>query len=116
MGVPARSPIRTRYWGLAQAPSRVRPAWQAALTGRTPPMDSTSTRCGGANVRVRVSAALRDFADWGALGTIIGERIRDYWNVPVLELGTNTTAPTSDELKRYRGLTRCVRADDTRKA
>lgn len=73
----------------------------AALTGRTPAYGFHLDEVRRANVRVRVSAALRDFADWGALGTIIGERGRGYWNVPVLELGANTMPPTSDELKHF---------------
>jgi predicted aconitase len=40
---------------------------------------------------------MRDLADWGALGALVGERCRGYWNVPVLELASAEPGP--DELK-----------------
>lgn len=69
----------------------------AALTGRTPEYGYHLDEARRANVRVRVSAALHDAADWGALGALVGERCRGYWNVPVLEL--TTANPTPDQLK-----------------
>jgi len=69
----------------------------AALTGRTPAYGFHLDEIRRANVRVRVTARLTDFADWGALGAIVGERCRGYWTVPVLELVD--AVPTSDELK-----------------
>jgi predicted aconitase len=69
----------------------------AALTGRTPAYGFHLDHIRRGNARVRVTASMRDFADWGALGAIVGERCRGYWNVPILEIGDNV--PTSDELK-----------------
>src|SRR2546426_433941 len=43
--------------------------------------------------------ALNDYADWGALGGIIGRRTLDYWKVPVLA-GVRH-APAGDELKHF---------------
>lgn len=73
----------------------------AALTGRTPAYGFHLDAARRANVLVRVSASMNDFADWGALGTIIGERSRGYWNVPVIKLGDRTSRPTSNELKHF---------------
>lgn len=72
----------------------------AALTGRTPAYGFHLDDCRRGNVRVRVRARMRDLADWGALGALVGERCRGYWNVPVLELAA-ATAPGSDELKHF---------------
>lgn len=71
----------------------------AALTGRTPAYGYHCDATRQANVRVRVAAGMRDLADWGALGAVVGRRCRSYWNVPVLEL--DGQAPTSDELKHF---------------
>ena len=71
----------------------------AALTGRTPAYGFHLDEIRRANVRVRVTARMTDFADWGALGAIIGERCRGYWTVPVLEVAE--ASPTSDELKHF---------------
>jgi predicted aconitase len=72
----------------------------AALTGRTPEYGFHLSDNRRANVRVRVTATLEDFADWGALGGLIGERSRGYWNVPAVEL-VNRAGPVSDELKHF---------------
>ena len=72
----------------------------AALTGRTPEYGFHLDANRRANVRVRVTASLPDFADWGALGGLIGERSRGYWNVPAIEL-VNRPGPVSDELKHF---------------
>ncbi|MGW3625279.1 aconitase X [Streptomyces sp. NPDC000880] len=72
----------------------------AALTGRTPEYGFHLDAHRRANVRVRVTAALPDLADWGALGAVIGERCRGYWNVPAVEL-VNRAGPVSDELKHF---------------
>jgi len=69
----------------------------AALTGRTPAYGFHLDDVRRGNVRVRVSADMRDLADWGALGAVIGERCRGYWNVPVIEVADHP--PTGDELK-----------------
>jgi predicted aconitase len=72
----------------------------AALTGRTPEYGFHLDENRRANVRVRVTASLDDHADWGALGGLIGERTRGYWNVPAIEL-VNRSGPVSDELKHF---------------
>jgi predicted aconitase len=71
----------------------------AALTGRTPAYGYHLDDLRRANVRVKVTATMRDLADWGALGALVGRRTRSYWNVPVLEL--DGQMPTSDELKHF---------------
>lgn len=70
----------------------------AALTGRTPEYGFHLDENRRANVRVRVTATLDDLADWGALGGLVGERARGYWNVPAIEL-VDRQGPVSDELK-----------------
>lgn len=72
----------------------------AALTGRTPEYGYHLDTHRRANVRVRVTAPLHDLADWGALGGIIGERTRGYWNVPAIEL-SHRGGPLPDELKHF---------------
>ncbi|MQB01484.1 MAG: DUF521 domain-containing protein [Actinobacteria bacterium] len=69
----------------------------AGLTGRTPEYGFHLDAVRRANVRVRIRAALDDVADWGAVGAIVGERCRGYWNVPVFELSHGL--PHQDELK-----------------
>jgi predicted aconitase len=71
----------------------------AAMTGRTPAYGYHLEHVRRGNVRVRVRAAMTDLADWGALGAIVGERCRGYWNVPVLQL--DVAVPGSDELKHF---------------
>lgn len=71
----------------------------AALTGRTPAYGFHLDAVRRANVRVRVAAPMQDFADWGALGAIIGERCRGYWTVPSVEL--TGRPPTTDEMKHF---------------
>lgn len=72
----------------------------AALTGRTPEYGFHLDENRRANVRVRVTATLDDHADWGALGGLVGERARGYWNVPGIELA-DRRGPVSDELKHF---------------
>ncbi|TQM11589.1 aconitase X catalytic domain-containing protein [Pseudonocardia kunmingensis] len=72
----------------------------AALTGRTPEYGFHLDENRRANVRVRVTASLDDHADWGALGGLIGERTRGYWNVPAIEV-VDRPGPVSDELKHF---------------
>lgn len=69
----------------------------AGLTGRTPAYGFHLPENRRGNVRVRVTAPLDDFADWGALGGLVGERYRGYENVPVFEIADQ--APSSDRLK-----------------
>ncbi len=58
----------------------------AAITGRTPAYGFHLDACRRANARCIIEAELRDIADWGAVGAVVGERVRGYWNVPLLEI------------------------------
>lgn len=71
----------------------------AAITGRTPEYGFHLDGVRRATARVQVSAPMRDVSDWGALGGVIGERVRDYWSVPGLVLGAGVAAPSPDDLK-----------------
>lgn len=69
----------------------------AAITGRTPAYGYHLDEHRRGNIHVRVSGEFEDYADWGALGALIGERCRGYWNVPIVDVsGAN---PTADQLK-----------------
>lgn len=69
----------------------------AGLTGRTPAYGYHLDDTRRGNIRVHLTAPMRDLADWGALGALIGERCRSYWNVPIIDL--TEQLPRSDELK-----------------
>ncbi len=69
----------------------------AAITGRTPAYGYHLEHVRRGNIRVTVTASLPDVADWGALGALVGERCRGYWNVPVIELVC--ARPSPDQLK-----------------
>ena len=71
----------------------------AGLTGVTPAYGyhRDAQRAGG--IRFEVRCEPRDWADWGALGGIIGRRTLDYWTVPVLT-GIRA-APGGDDLKHF---------------
>lgn len=69
----------------------------AAITGRTPAYGYHLDESRRGNVHIRVSADLKDYADWGALGALVGERCRGYWNVPVIDV--TGADPTADQLK-----------------
>ncbi len=74
-------------------------ALNAALTGRVPRYGYhlDEHRRGTHLFEVRFDPS--DYADWGALGGIIGQRTGSYWTVPVLT-GLHKT-PTSDQLKHF---------------
>ena len=74
-------------------------ALAAALTGRTPRygFHLDERRRGTALYRLETRPA--DWADWGAVGGIVGRGMDSYWSVPVIE-GVDGT-PTSDELKHF---------------
>lgn len=55
----------------------------AGLTGRTPAYGYHMPENRRGNALVRIEARLEDHAHWGALGGIVGEQVRSYWNVPV---------------------------------
>lgn len=74
-------------------------ALAAALTGRTPRYGYHLDACRRGTMRFVVEDRPRDWADWGALGGVIGREMDSYWAVPVIE-GVEGT-PTSDELKHF---------------
>lgn len=74
-------------------------ALAAALTGRVPRYGFHLDGCRRGSTRFVVNDRPRDYAQWGALGGLIGRRMRSYFEVPVIEgIGG---APTSDELKHF---------------
>lgn len=70
----------------------------ASLTGRVPAYGFHLDEQRQATIIVDVEAEMKDLADWGILGRIIGSKIFDYTQVPVI---TNVSQynPTSDDLK-----------------
>lgn len=74
-------------------------ALAAAFTGRVPRYGFHLDRCRRGNTRFVVNQRPRDLSDWGALGGVIGRRMRSYFEVPVIE-GIERS-PTSDELKHF---------------
>jgi predicted aconitase len=72
-------------------------SFAAALTGRTPAYGFHLDEARAGTIRVDVQASLTDFADWGALGKIVGHSHQDYFAIPVFE-GIRRM-PRSDELK-----------------
>ncbi|MEA1834952.1 aconitase X catalytic domain-containing protein [Methylobacterium durans] len=73
-------------------------ALAAGLTGLTPRYGYHLDRYRRATRRFVVEASLRDLADWGALGALIGRSCNSYWEVPVIE-GIHQS-PGSDGLKQ----------------
>lgn len=71
----------------------------AGLTGLVPAYGYhlDGQRIGGLRVEVRCEP--RDWADWGALGGIVGRRTLDYWTVPVVTGLRNV--PGGDDLKHF---------------
>ncbi|MFZ4809372.1 MAG: aconitase X [Hyphomicrobiaceae bacterium] len=74
-------------------------ALAAGLTGRTPRYGYHLERHRAGTLHVEVDWQPRDFADWGALGGIVGRIANSYWQVPVVSGLTGT--PTSDDLKHF---------------
>ena len=74
-------------------------ALSAALTGRVPRYGFHLDRCRRGTTRFVVKDRPHDYAQWGALGGLIGRRMRSYFEVPVIE--GIAAAPTSDELKHF---------------
>ena len=72
-------------------------ALAAAITGRTPEYGFHLDRHRKGTVLVRLHAALRDLADWGAVGKIVGQKHPNYLTVPVFS-GFDG-AVSNDELK-----------------
>jgi hypothetical protein len=71
----------------------------AGLTGVTPAYGYHLDAQRAGTLRFEVRCRLEDYADWGALGGVVGRRTLDYWKVPVLT-GVGG-APTGDELKHF---------------
>jgi len=72
-------------------------AFAAALTGRTPAYGFHLEEHRKGSFLVELEAQMRDLADWGALGKIVGEYCQDYFAVPVFT--GMASAPRADELK-----------------
>lgn len=72
-------------------------ALAAAVTGRTPEYGFHLDRHRKGTIGVRVEAQLKDLADWGAIGKIVGEKHQNYYAVPVFH--GMQRVPVSDELK-----------------
>ncbi|MEO8751519.1 MAG: aconitase X [Casimicrobiaceae bacterium] len=69
----------------------------AALTGRTPAYGFHLDAVRKGTIAVDLRAKMQDFADWGALGKIVGHPNQDYFAVPVIR-GVGDM-PFSDALK-----------------
>ncbi len=74
-------------------------ALAAALTGRVPRYGFHLDSHRRGHTRFVVEHQPQDLSDWGALGGIIGRRMKSYFEVPVIEGITRT--PTSDEIKHF---------------
>ncbi len=74
-------------------------ALAAGLTGRTPRYGYHLDAHRAGTRHFSVARQPRDFADWGALGGIVGRITNSYWEVPVVS-GIDR-APNSDELKHF---------------
>src|SRR5215471_8035188 len=74
-------------------------ALSAGLTGRTPRYGYHLDAHRKGTHHFVLHEQLRDLADWGALGGIVGRATNSYWHVPVIS-GV-TSAPHSDELKHF---------------
>lgn len=72
-------------------------ALAAALTGRTPRYGFHLDERRRGTAHYVLESRPQDWADWGAVGGIIGQDMRSYWEVPVID-GIDGT-PTSDEMK-----------------
>ena len=72
-------------------------AMAAAMTRRVPEYGFHLHQHRKGTFIVEVEADLDDYADWGALGKLVGEPHQSYWEVPVFT-GLRRT-PTADELK-----------------
>ena len=71
----------------------------AGLTGVTPGYGYHLDDQRAGTARFEVRCTLDDYADWGALGGIIGRRTLDYWQVPVIT-GIRRP-PGGDHLKHF---------------
>ena len=74
-------------------------ALAAGLTGRTPRYGYHLDAHRAGTMHFALEHQPADFADWGALGGIVGRIANSYWQVPVVT-GLDRV-PTSDELKHF---------------
>ena len=74
-------------------------ALAAGLTGRTPRYGYHLPRHRRGTLHLETTWQPKDFAEWGALGGIVGRIANSYWQVPVVS-GLQTK-PGSDELKHF---------------
>ena len=74
-------------------------ALAAGLTGRTPRYGYHLDAHRGGTSHFELACEPADFADWGALGGIVGRAANSYWQVPVVT--GLAQVPTSDELKHF---------------
>lgn len=72
-------------------------SFAAALTGRTPDYGFHLDEVRRGTIAVELQAKMRDLADWGALGKLVGHPNQDYFAVPVFE--DVAEMPSSDALK-----------------
>jgi predicted aconitase len=74
-------------------------ALAAGLTGRTPRYGYHLEQCRFGTMHFSIQHQPGDFADWGALGGIVGRTANSYWQVPVVT-GLQDV-PNSDQLKHF---------------
>jgi hypothetical protein len=74
-------------------------ALAAGLTGRTPRYGYHLDMHRAGTKQFEVRHQPTDFAEWGALGGIVGKATNSYWQVPVVSGLTRT--PSSDDLKHF---------------
>jgi predicted aconitase len=72
-------------------------SFAAALTGRTPEYGFHLDEVRAGSLLIDLKARMQDFADWGALGKVVGHPHQDYFAVPVFD--GFERMPSSDELK-----------------
>ncbi len=72
-------------------------SFAAAITGRTPAYGFHLDEARRGTLLVRLEAEMKDLADWGALGKIVGHPHQDYFAVPVFDGVREVPAP--DALK-----------------
>jgi predicted aconitase len=72
-------------------------ALAAGITGRVPEYGFHLDKHRKGNILVKIKATLKDFADWGAIGKIVGQKHQNYFSVPVFD--GIVKHPSSDELK-----------------
>lgn len=74
-------------------------ALAAGLTGRTPRYGYHLDKHRAGTKLFEVKHQPKDFAEWGALGGIVGKATNSYWEVPVVT--GLAGAPDSDQLKHF---------------